>query len=277
MFYQLLHRVGQTDVQFDGDVNGLLEWVRHYENGQSDEYERMRQIYSKFSDGNVFDARHLGESTYNPESFVAECTRQLGELGRTMATDMVKRLDNFVRLNPHFGPLISDWTKPIELTKLFAGTEDEPTEGRYIDQRYINYLAVNSNNMERIHWRKFEQLTAEFYEREGFHVALGPGRNDVGVDVRVWAPGDHTASRPLCLIQCKRQKDKVDKMTVKALHADVTHERSQYGVIVTTSEISPGARNTIKARGYPIHEVNRVAMSDWLNTLRTPGTGIVRV
>ncbi len=37
-----------------------------------------------------------------------------------------------------------------------------------------------------MHWRKFEELTAEYLQREGFNVELGPGINDDGVDVRIW-------------------------------------------------------------------------------------------
>jgi restriction system protein len=82
---------------------------------------------------------------------------------------------------------------------------------------------------------------------------------------------------PHILVQCKRQKAKVEKVVVKGLHADVSYESADYGLIVTTSELSPGARATIEARGYPIQEVDRSGLEKWLQTLRTPGTGIVRV
>jgi restriction system protein len=64
---------------------------------------------------------------------------------------------------------------------------------------------------------------------------------------------------------------------VKGLYADVKHEEAEYGVIVTTSELSPGARTTIAARGYPVKEVERDGVGKWLTTLRSPGTGIIRL
>ncbi len=64
---------------------------------------------------------------------------------------------------------------------------------------------------------------------------------------------------------------------MKGLFADVTYEGAELGLVVTTSELSPGARATIAARGYPIREVDRKALAEWLRKLRTPGTGIVRV
>lgn len=127
-----------------------------------------------------------------------------------------------------------------------------------------------------VHWRKFEKLTAEFFHREGYQVELGPGSNDDGVDIRIWRPDQKIEDYPHILVQCKRQKEKVDKVTIKALFTDVTHEGADYGLIVTTSELSPGAKTTIVARGYPIQEVERTGLESWLTRLRTPGTGIVR-
>ena len=82
---------------------------------------------------------------------------------------------------------------------------------------------------------------------------------------------------PHCLIQCKRQKEKIEKVVVKGLVADVQYEGAALGLVVTTSELSPGSRNTISARGYSIKEIDRKGLSGWLQKLRTPGTGIVRV
>jgi restriction system protein len=127
-----------------------------------------------------------------------------------------------------------------------------------------------------MHWRQFEKLTAEFYERDGYKVDLGPGSGDDGVDVRVWKPDANPGDSPLCIVQCKRQKDKIEKVVVKGLHTDVEFERAEYGVIVTTSELSPGAKTTILARGYDIEAVERDGVKGWLTRLRSPGTGIVR-
>ena len=48
--------------------------------------------------------------------------------------------------------------------------------------------------------------------------------------------------------QCKRQKEKVGKVVVKALWADVQHEKASPGLIVTTSRLSPGAKEVCAAR-----------------------------
>ena len=57
------------------------------------------------------------------------------------------------------------WDGAVSLDRLFEGEHipDDPTV--YLDQRYIDYLARNSEEMGRIHWRNFERLTTEFFRR----------------------------------------------------------------------------------------------------------------
>ena len=53
-------------------------------------------------------------------------------------------------------------------------------------------------------------------------MALGPGRGDDGVDIRLWPEATRGEGEPATvLVQCKRERRKVAKATVKALWADV--------------------------------------------------------
>ena len=152
-------------------------------------------------------------------------------------------MDRGMKLSPHSLIRYVDWRRPLVLRELFSGVKAEPERGTYIDQRFIDYLAGNKEKLPSMHWRKFEDLTAEFFAREGYQVELGPGSNDDGVDVRIWKAGQDAANHPHCLIQCKRQKSKIERVVVKGLSADVQFEGADYGLIVTTSELSPGARH----------------------------------
>nr|WP_247682653.1 restriction endonuclease [Pseudoalteromonas sp. MMG013] len=163
----------------------------------------------------------------------------------------------------------------LNLEDLFKEYSPVVSQGTFLDQRFIDYLSVNSEKIGQIHWRKFEELTAECFAKFGYTVELGPGSNDDGVDVRVWNDADKGS--PKYIVQCKRTKSKIDKVTVKGLYADTMHEGSELGILVTSSEFSPGARKTVSARSYPIEEVNGDNIKSWLNELRTPGSGIVRV
>ena len=89
----------------------------------------------------------------------------------------------------------------------------------------------------------------------------------------MWAPADAVEKPPLILVQCKRQQEKVSQVVLKALWADVSDEGAQSGFIVTTSALAPSAKTVRKARGYPIAAVERETLKDWMEQLRSPGTG----
>jgi restriction system protein len=141
------------------------------------------------------------------------------------------------------------WDNIVSLSDLFkgGGKADLP-DGVFLDQRLIDFLSVNLEKLGEIHWRKFEELTAECFARFGYRTELGPGSHDDGVDIRLWMPDETNA--PEFIVQCKRQREKIDKVTVKGLYADVMHEGAKQGLLVTSSMFSPGARSTIAARGY---------------------------
>lgn len=274
--YKLLHRVGYTSEEFDGDVTGAYRFRKYRKLGKSAELEIVMEIWLRHFQ-EIVACPQQGRRSIDLESFVRECATRLGKVGLELAIEQIEIMARAQELSPHGIGRRREWQSEVELAALFAGTAQSPEEGKFIDQRYIDYLSVNGVKLGEVHWRKFEELTAEYYDRHGYRVEIGPGRNDDGVDLRVWKPSATPTDSPLCIVQCKRHKEKIDKVTVKGLHADVEHEGASFGVIVTTSELSPGARTTIDARGYSIQEVNRAGLKDWLAALRTPGTGIVRI
>ena len=237
----------------------------------------MLDIFSKTWKQLLEETKASNSKSIDPTPFVLKCFERYGAIGAKMALEQVEVIHLATTLNPHSIGRAVEWESSLNLSKLFEGTIEKPECGKFIDQRFINYLGKNPNKLGDIHWRKFEELTAEFFEREGYKVALGTGGNDDGVDIRIWNQNSAPTKQPLYLVQCKRQKAKIEKVIVKGLHADVQHEGAKYGVVVTTSELSPGARNTIKARGYLIQEVNRNGLTQWLIKLRVSGTGIVRI
>jgi restriction system protein len=111
-----------------------------------------------------------------------------------------------------------EWKDIVELDALFKN-ENLVTDGEFFDQRFIDYLHRNFGDITKIHWRQFERLTAEYFAKEGFRVKLSPGRKDNGIDVRVWRDG---GTAPTIMIQCKRQKDDVEQVVLKALYADLS-------------------------------------------------------
>lgn len=163
----------------------------------------------------------------------------------------------------------------VTLDSLFTSEQLPANEEHYFDQRFINYLGSQPEKLKDIHWRQFEGLTAEWFMRSGYDVALGPGRNDGSIDVRLWNGDAEPGIPPAIIVQCKRQKRKVERVVVKALYADMLAEGVGKGMVVTTSDISPGAASDVKARSYPITTANRAQVHAWIEAMRKPDAGIV--
>jgi restriction system protein len=274
LLYHFMYRIGYVEEEYQGPT---IEIARQFHR-----YKKDPQELSLYTNVGSAMSRLMREGFARGESMPADPTavikaikHEFGAPGEKLVREMYSIIQKGIRLSPH-APLFHEWKDTLELKGLFDGTNKIPEKGRFIDQRYIDYLSNNTDRLGDMHWRKFEQLTAEFYNREGYRVALGPGSNDDGVDVRIWHPDTDPAESPLCIAQCKRTRDKVNKVTVKGLHADVEFEKATYGIIITTSELSPGAKTTISARGYAIEAVERDGVKSWLKKLRKPGTGIVR-
>lgn len=168
-----------------------------------------------------------------------------------------------------------EWADVRELDELFRSEKLSGPHGEYFDERFANFLSANFEaKIGTINWRQFEGLAAEFFKHEGYAVELGPGRNDDGVDIRL-RPADAPDDSPaVILVQCKRQKAKIEKTVVKAMWADIDAEGADSGIIVTTSSLAPGARATRTARGYPIVEADRGTVREFVDALKTPGSGV---
>ena len=196
------------------------------------------------------------EQSLDPTLFIDTAYNKFGKAGADIAIEQIKVISRGLLLYPSSGLRYTEWKDTESLDSLFKGSSKEPEYGKYIDQRFVNYLSTNQDKLENIHWRKFEELTAEYFFSSGYEVELGPGSNDDGVDVRVWEkyqnPDEDT---PHIIIQCKRQKKKIEKVVVKGLYSDIQFFGAKYGLIVTTSELSVGARKTIMTRGYSIQEL----------------------
>lgn len=167
------------------------------------------------------------------------------------------------------------WDGVVSLDRLFEGEHvpDDPTV--YLDQRYIDYLAKNSEEIGRIHWRNFERLTTEFFRRQGYEVDLGTGTKDGGVDVRVWTDKDSKTGPPLMLIQCKRYKDVVGIETVKAFWSDVHFEGAEKGLIATTSSVSRDSKKLCEVRKWPMTFAEATEIQKWARTMWRQAPAIV--
>lgn len=238
-------------------------------------YQEVQKIYLLYMEKALRQVASGGSSLIDPTDFMTEAAKRFGKDGLTMSLELVmgNSEEMHCRLSSSYRRF--EWKDTIELESLFKSESIETKHGRFIDQRYIDYLNRNGYYIKKMHWRKFEALTAEYFEREGFKVQLGPGRNDGGIDVRVWREESAaTDDPPLILIQCKRHKEKIDRTVVKALWADMQFEKAESGLIVTTSSIAHGAKSDCIARSYNIDEADSEKIKSWIEKMKTPGNGV---
>jgi restriction system protein len=275
LFYSLLEAIGFTEYRYQGFQVELARWSKKYVKAESDVSIAVAALHREWVGACLRTTPK--NRTFDPSLLLTAVHAKYGSSGRQMAVELVGIFERGVNLNPLSIRRYREWDAKISLDGLYKGSMFSPEIGTFIDQRYLNFLSKNPQKLGEIHWRKFEELTSEFFHREGYVVEIGPGSNDDGVDVRIWNKGSDKSVSPLCLVQCKRTKAKVEKVIVKALASDVLAEDALYGLIVTTSELSPGAATTISTRAYPITQVRPDAIKAWLDVLKVPGTGIVRI
>jgi len=233
----------------------------------------IADIYINYMQSLDLDSMPRG-SMIDPGPFMKEAFRRYGKLGLDMSCDFITAQAVQMEIKSAHLPGIHDDVGIIELEDLFR-SEGLPDQDRaFFDQRYIDFINRNFDRIDEINWRKFEALTAEYFVRQGFEVDLGPGRNDDGVDIRVWPSRDAVERPPAIIIQCKRQKAPVSKVIVKVLYADVLDAEATSGLVVTTSRLSPGAKAVCDARKYPIDAADRGKIRKWIEEMRRPGMGI---
>jgi len=236
-------------------------------------YEKVMKSFVAIMKATLANSESVKDNKIDPTAFLIEAAK-LGKQGVEMAENLLSSANHQMHISPWGKVRRLEYKDPVKLKDLFESSSLEAEHGSYIDQRFIDYLHQNFFAIDDLHWRKFEGLTAEFFEREGFRVEIGPGRDDGGVDIRVYKESKEASDPEVILVQCKRTKSKVGRTVVKALWADVVHEDAESGLIVTTSAISPGAKQDLGARGYPIEEADRDTVKKWIEAMKTPNTGV---
>lgn len=209
----------------------------------------------------------------DPTPTLERIKQRHGHTGALIAIKLMASINASLMISPWGGIRRAEWPDLVPLRDLFEVESATSSLNTFFDQRFIDYLNANLDNVDDVHWRRFEALVGEYLHRAGLSVEMGVGRNDDGVDLRASLKGSAESSGPLVIVQCKREKRKITKTVVKALAADVRWEGAQVGLLVTTGEWSPGARATAKTRAYPLAEIDRSAVNRWIAEMRTPGAG----
>jgi HJR/Mrr/RecB family endonuclease len=114
-----------------------------------------------------------------------------------------------------------------------------------------------------LHWRTFEREVAVLFTSMGYRAWATSRSGDGGVDVRAFK-GNETI-----VIQCKHWKrQRVDVDTVKALHATRADEGASHAILVTSSELEPGAERWATQHG--IEVINGARLVDLFHEYCNP-------
>ncbi len=262
----LLYKLG--NIASPDNISITIELFHKYSKaGQGELYQSVMEAYLPFMEAELVKEQPTGK--IDPTPLITAMYDKHGMPGADLVLELISGVNRDLHRSAWGSIRNIDWKDSVELRDLFASAGLETQHGKFIDQRYIDYLAQNFDKIDSMHWRKFEAFTAEFFDREGYKVVLGPGSNDDGVDLRVYPLEADPDLPPMIIVQCKRQKAKIEKALVKSVYADVLHENADSGLIVTTSTLAPGAETTRTARNYPIEAADRDTLRDWIDKLRS--------
>jgi HJR/Mrr/RecB family endonuclease len=242
----------------------------HKYKGTSDQLDLFNGVMQTF-----FDTMGAGtdltikNGKVDPSAFMVAVAEKFGNPGLDIAMEFLTGANDDMHVSPWGSVRLVEWKDEVELQSLFVDESLETQHGQFFDQRFIDYIERNYDEIGNIHWRKFEGLAGEFFAREGFEVDMGPGRNDDGIDLRIYPKETRPDAPPLIIVQCKRQKAKIGKTLLKSVYADVLHEGAESGLIVTSSTLAPGTETMRQARGYPIEAADRKTLLEWLRKMRS--------
>lgn len=161
------------------------------------------------------------------------------------------------------------WNGTIPLSTLFESEEAPSATDTYFDQRFIDYLAAQPNDISWINWRQFEYLTGEYFHRQGYQVNIGAGRKDGGVDIT--ASKDHEIAGPeLIVVQCRRyhEDSPIGVEAIRAFWATINDRNATRGLIATTSTLTKGARDYCDARRYRLNGADHANVYEWIRRMR---------
>jgi hypothetical protein len=99
------------------------------------------------------------------------------------------------------------------------------------------HFAKYPQDLQRLEWRQFEELLDAIFKNQGFYTELGSGRNDGGIDLRLYQ--SHSIPELVTLVQAKRYQKPIKQEAVAALWAHAVVEGAPRAVFATTSRFQP--------------------------------------
>jgi len=250
--------IGELD---DSDPLPMLKTMMKHPEFQ-DDFARITNVFPRAL---TWHQQNYGIATPLGENFANYLARE-GHASEIAVTMFLLSMTQHLNRSMTYTRQIKTWNGVAKLSSLFESEELPNLPETYFDQRYIDFIAKNTNSLYSMHWRQFEGLTAEFFSRTGFDVKIGPGRKDGGVDVFAV----DKKSNQVLLIQCKRYSANktVELNTIKALYFDIVDQHADHALLATTSRLCPEGKRII-AKNYPITAAEHNNIIEWVKTMET--------
>lgn len=186
------------------------------------------------------------------------------------------RLDEIPSLLREFkaSGIVDQQGHPLDATSKSASSIG--VEVAEINDELLKRLEENIDLACELSPRKFEELVAELFARQGYAVELTPASKDGGKDIYV-AKRDSIGSF-MYLVECKRYAlpKPVGVKVVRALHGTVQAERATAGVLVTTSTFTKGARDFQQTVEYQLSLRDYAELHRWICQARHGGNNFLR-
>jgi hypothetical protein len=104
----------------------------------------------------------------------------------------------------------------------------------------FEHFSKHPDDMNDLHWRKFEELLDAIFKNQGYRTELGTGSNDGGIDLRLY---ENTARPELVtIVQAKRYSKPIKFDSVASLFGVTTMEGAPKALFATTSRFQPKAQ-----------------------------------
>lgn len=176
------------------------------------------------------------------------------------------------------------WYENWDHTEMWIYSTDEVLEDRFaeyvrwkwicslirpdfdtLNSELYDYLKNRPYQLQKLHWRDFENLVAALLESQGYQTEVGPGRDDGGVDVRLLQRDPIGDIMTLVQVKRYRRDRKVELAAVQALHGAASAEDASKTMFVTTSMYRPSARRFADRRSVEMTLYTSDDVEKWIN------------
>ncbi len=251
LYYELLENLGLKDKA--EDYTTISSSIKMF---ASTPYEDMSfKILSIFGNNAPRNEEEI-------DMFLENCFKECGTMGLVIGLKIITYFINKIKYSLFNSLPVIEYDCLIRLSDLHtAQIGFEETEVVDFDRRFLFYLNENFDELDKIHWRNFELITAKYFKDLGYKTTLLKGTNDGGVDIKFT-----NSSGDIVFVQCKKWNGNVGISVIKELTATVDHndQGATRGVVVCSHSLSKPARKFINDYSLKIDSIERQSFKECL-------------